>query len=199
MRLFAAVLAFAFIATAAHADDALWTQLAKGGNLILMRHGLTSPGVGDPPGFKLADCTTQRNLIDEGRAEAKRAGAAAKARNVPIKEVRTSPWCRCVETARIAFASEPVVDTMLSNLFTDPHNREAQVAAFRTLRGDATDRRKHRAGHARRNDRRLYRDQSRHGGDGHRDAGRKGRLLGSRPPARSALAYRARSAVAPRA
>ena len=131
MRLFAALLAFALMASTAHADDALWAQLAKGGNLILMRHGLTSPGVGDPPGFKLADCTTQRNLIDEGRAEAKRAGAAVKARNVPVKEVRTSPWCRCVETARIAFATEPVVDTMLSNLFTDPQNREAQVAAFR--------------------------------------------------------------------
>jgi len=131
MRLFAAVLAVAFIASAAHADDALWAQLAKGGNLVLMRHGLTSPGVGDPAGFKPGDCTTQRNLVDEGRAEAKRAGAAVKVRNVPIKEVRTSPWCRCIETARLAFGNEPVVDTMLSNLFTDPHNREAQVAAFR--------------------------------------------------------------------
>ncbi len=131
MRLIAVFLALAFIAATARADDALWAQLAKGGHLMLMRHGLTSPGVGDPPGFKLDDCTTQRNLIETGRAESRRAGAAVKARNVPIEEVRTSPWCRCVETARLAFATEPVVDTMLSNLFTDPQNREAQVASFR--------------------------------------------------------------------
>jgi len=131
MLRFATALLLSLLAATAHADDALWAQLAKGGNLILMRHGLTTPGVGDPPGFKVSDCTTQRNLVDEGRAEAKRAGAAVKARNVRVLEVRTSPWCRCVETARIAFATEPVVDTMLSNLFTDPQNREAQVAAFR--------------------------------------------------------------------
>src|SRR5262245_49652371 len=117
------------VTSLAQADDALWATLAKGGNVVLIRHGLTTPGVGDPPGFKLDDCTTQRNLVEEGRAEARRVGAALKARSIPVSDVRASPWCRCLETARIIFGSAPTPDPMLSNLFTDPQNREKQVAA----------------------------------------------------------------------
>lgn len=120
-------------AGAARADDALWAVLAKGGNVVLIRHGLTTPGVGDPPGFTLADCASQRNLVDEGRAEARRVGVALKSRNIPIQEVRASPWCRCIETARLIFGTEPKVDTMLSNVFGDARNRDSQVAAFKRL------------------------------------------------------------------
>lgn len=129
--LFAVLLAFH--ALAAHADEALWALLAKGGQVVLIRHGLTAPGVGDPPGFKLGDCATQRNLVEEGRREAARLGEALRSRKVPVAGVRSSPWCRTVETARIAFGTEPVVDDMLANLFEDASNRDRQVAAFRKL------------------------------------------------------------------
>jgi phosphohistidine phosphatase SixA len=121
------------LALPAWADDALWALLGKGGQVVLVRHGLTTPGVGDPPGFKLAECATQRNLVDEGRREAERLGAALRARKIPVAGVVSSPWCRCVETARIAFGTEPAVDDTLSNLFDHAANREKQVAQFRKL------------------------------------------------------------------
>lgn len=132
MRLVLAV-ALLVLAVPARADDALWALLEKGGQVVLVRHGLTTPGVGDPPGFKPGDCATQRNLVDEGRHEAQRLGAALRARNVPVERVLSSPWCRCIETARIAFGSEPAIDEALSNLFDHSANRDLQVAAFRKL------------------------------------------------------------------
>lgn len=128
--LLAALLGFA---APASADEALWALLQQGGQVVLIRHGLTTPGFGDPPGMKLADCATQRNLVDEGRREAERLGAALRARNVPVALVVSSPWCRCIETARIAFGSEPSIDDALSNLFEHSHNRDRQVAAFRKI------------------------------------------------------------------
>ena len=119
----------------AGADDALWDVLKGGGRVILMRHAITTPGVGDPPGFKLDDCATQRNLIDEGREHAKRVGAAFRARGVPVAQVLSSPWCRCVETARLAFGTPGEISTPLSNLFGRPEMHEPQVRQLRPLLG----------------------------------------------------------------
>lgn len=114
----------------AAADEALWQLLAQGGQVLMIRHGLTTPGVGDPPGFRLEDCATQRNLSEEGRAEARKLGAALKARGVPVGEVLASPWCRCVETARLAFGRSTRWDA-LSNVFGRPQNVEAQLKLLR--------------------------------------------------------------------
>ncbi|HUG78582.1 MAG TPA: histidine phosphatase family protein, partial [Burkholderiales bacterium] len=78
----------------AHADEALWDALRGGGHVLYVRHSQTTSGIGDPPGFKLEECTTQRNLSDEGRAQARRMGEALRLRKVPIGEVLSSPWCR---------------------------------------------------------------------------------------------------------
>ena len=125
------------LAIPAWADEALWALLAKGGQVVLVRHGLTTPGVGDPPGFRLGECATQRNLVDEGRREAERLGAALRAHKVPVARVVSSPWCRCVETARLAFGTEPAIDDALSNLFDNSANREKQIAQFKKLVADA--------------------------------------------------------------
>ena len=125
-------------ASPAQANDALWALLQRGGQVVLVRHAVTDPGVGDPPGFKLDDCATQRNLSAAGKAEAERLGAAIKARGVAVARVLTSPWCRCVDTARIAFGGADV-DATLGNLFTHPQNRERQVADFRRLVAAAPD------------------------------------------------------------
>ena len=114
------------------ADEALWSLLKKGGQVVLMRHAVTTPGVGDPPGFRLDDCSTQRNLTDEGRQDARRVGAAFSARSVVLERVYSSPWCRCVETANLAFGKSEI-STALSNLFTHPENRERQVREMREL------------------------------------------------------------------
>jgi len=114
----------------AHADEALWDALRAGGHVLYIRHSQTTPGFGDPPGFKLEDCSTQRNLSDEGRAQARRMGKALRARGVPIGEVLSSPWCRCVETAQLAFGRAKVW-TPLSNLHARQENAEKQVRALR--------------------------------------------------------------------
>ena len=89
-------------AAPAAADDALWTLLKGGGQIVMFRHA-NAPGTFDPPGMRLADCATQRNLDEQGRDEARRIGAAFRARAIPIDLVLSSQWCRCRETARLAF------------------------------------------------------------------------------------------------
>ena len=68
----------------ASADEALWSLLKGGGQVILVRHALTTPGVGDPEGMTLGDCSTQRNLNDEGRAHARQLGDAFRTRGVAV-------------------------------------------------------------------------------------------------------------------
>jgi broad specificity phosphatase PhoE len=87
---------------AATAEDA-WAALRNGGVVVLLRHAQTVPGVGDPPGFRLDDCGTQRNLSDAGRQQARRLGEAFKAAGVPVGEILSSRWCRCIDTASEAF------------------------------------------------------------------------------------------------
>ncbi len=105
-------------------EEINWARLRRGGLVLLMRHGATGPGLGDPAGYRLDDCSTQRNLSEEGRGEARRIGERLAREKVPIARVYTSPWCRCRETAKIAFGRgedwEP-----LSSVF-DYAQREAE-------------------------------------------------------------------------
>ncbi len=126
------LLAALLVPLAGQADDALWALLKKGGQVVLVRHGATDPGVGDPPGFSLHDCKTQRNLNDAGKKEAQRLGAAFRAHGVPVARVLSSPWCRCQETARLAFGGARS-DGTLSNLYGRGDEGARQQAAFRKL------------------------------------------------------------------
>ena len=92
------------IAPGVAADDAKapWAALLTGGHVALIRHGNAPPGYGgDPPGFKIDDCKTQRNLDEKGREEARALGAAFRDRGVRVDRILSSPWCRCLETARL--------------------------------------------------------------------------------------------------
>jgi phosphohistidine phosphatase SixA len=115
----AALLALACVPAWALEDAKLWDQLRRGGNVILLRHGSTLPGLGDPPEFKLDDCSTQRNLSGAGRDEARRIGERLKRERVPIAQVYTSPWCRCRDTAMLAFGKAEDW-TPLSSVFDAP-------------------------------------------------------------------------------
>ena len=77
-------------------------ELKKGGNLIFIRHAY-APGGGDPKNFDINECKTQRNLSNSGRDQAKKIGSFFKDNNIPISKVYSSEWCRCKETASIAF------------------------------------------------------------------------------------------------
>ena len=92
------------IAPGLAADDAKdpWAALVKGGHVALIRHGNAPPGHGGaPPGFRLDDCKTQRNLDELGREQARALGEAFRSHGVRVDRVLSSPWCRCVETARL--------------------------------------------------------------------------------------------------
>jgi hypothetical protein len=86
------------------ADDQVAKLLREGGAVIAFRHAL-APGTFDPPGFQPGVCSTQRNLSDEGRAQARRIGEWFGARGLKPARVRSSPWCRCLDTATLAFGS----------------------------------------------------------------------------------------------
>lgn len=117
----------------ARADEALWALLQAGGHVVMVRHAVTDPGVGDPPGFRLDDCRSQRNLSEAGRREAQRLGEALRARRVPVADLQSSPWCRCLETARIAFGREAKPSPALGNLFGRPAREADQLSALRRL------------------------------------------------------------------
>jgi len=110
------------------ANAELWTRLRGGGHILLIRHAATDPGVGDPPGFRLGQCATQRNLSESGRREAAAIGAALREGGVPLGAVWSSRWCRCLDTARLAFGRvepTPVLDSMFEE---DSAARRARVA-----------------------------------------------------------------------
>ncbi|MGQ0546679.1 MAG: histidine phosphatase family protein [Betaproteobacteria bacterium] len=69
----------------------------------------------------------------EGRAQARRIGEAFRKRQVPVGRVLSSPWCRCVETAKLAFGRTPEISPAPSNLFGRHENRDAQVKQMRPL------------------------------------------------------------------
>jgi phosphohistidine phosphatase SixA len=89
-------------------DAGFWTLLREGGCVLLMRHAQTDPGVGDPPNFTLGECNTQRNLSEAGREQARKVHAAFRRERVKIDQVRSSAWCRCVDTAMLAFRQNTV-------------------------------------------------------------------------------------------
>jgi broad specificity phosphatase PhoE len=114
------------------ADDALWQRLRGGGHILLIRHAATDPGVGDPPGFRLGACATQRNLSERGRREARALGAALHAGGVAIGPVWSSRWCRCLDTARLAFGhakAAPMLDSMFNDDEAASHAKAEQTIA----------------------------------------------------------------------
>lgn len=118
-----------------------------GGPVLLMRHAQTDAGIGDPPGFVLERCATQRNLSAEGRAQARSFGARLSALGLRPTAIRSSRWCRCLHTAdeiqsglggsALAVAPWPALDS-----FFDAREREPKQSAMlrqrvKALRGPA--------------------------------------------------------------
>ena len=112
----------------------LWKLLRSGGQIVLMRHGLTDPETSEPPGARVDDCSTQRNLGVAGREEARRVGAAFRAHGIPIGKVLSSRWCRCIETARLAFGTvEPWPDLEFAGWNDSPEKRRRDRTIRETL------------------------------------------------------------------
>jgi phosphohistidine phosphatase SixA len=114
---------------AATATDDLWPQLAAGGQAVLLRHAI-APGTGDPPTFKLGDCSTQRNLSAAGRQQAWRIGAAFRHHGVKVDKVYTSQWCRCQDTAELLGLGPVEPLPLLNSFFENRSAGKAQTAAL---------------------------------------------------------------------
>jgi phosphohistidine phosphatase SixA len=125
----------AVLATPAAAQDveSLWRALAAGGHAALMRHA-EAPGVGDPPGFRLGECGTQRNLNEAGRRFSEALGAEFRRREVRVARVLSSAWCRCLDTARLlALGPVEAAPDALNSFFESPGERSRSTAALQTL------------------------------------------------------------------
>jgi phosphohistidine phosphatase SixA len=124
-------LALTGLPVAARAEDAAW-QVLREGAIVLFRHAI-APGGGDPPGMRLGDCATQRNLDATGRGQARRIGEALRAAGVPMGAVLTSQWCRAMETAELAFPGAARPEPAFNSFFADRAAELTRTAAARAL------------------------------------------------------------------
>jgi phosphohistidine phosphatase SixA len=99
------------------ADERAWAELRDGPAVLIVRHAQTEPGIGDPAEFRLGDCSTQRNLSAAGRIQAAAIGRVLRERKVNVARLESSLWCRCVDTARLAFPDLTVHETATLNSF----------------------------------------------------------------------------------
>ena len=105
-------------------------NLKVGGKLIFIRHAY-APGGGDPENFNIYDCSTQRNLSESGRIQSKKIGNFFKENKIKIKNVYSSEWCRCKETASLAFKSfktKSFLNSFFSSKFA--HKKKSQIKDF---------------------------------------------------------------------
>ena len=105
--------------------------LNEPGHALLLRHAL-APGVGDPAGFQLEDCTTQRNLSAQGRQQARQIGDQLRAAGIQNATVYSSRWCRCLETAELLGFGEPQPLPAIDSFFRsrEPDAKAEATAAF---------------------------------------------------------------------
>lgn len=108
--------------------------LRAGGCVLMLRHAQTDAGIGDPPDFRLDQCSTQRNLSPEGRAQARGIGQWIARLGLQPRQVRSSPWCRCIDTAALAFGRHAVLPALAST-FDERGSASRQTQQLRTLLG----------------------------------------------------------------
>ena len=111
-------------------------NLKVGGKLIFIRHAY-APGGGDPENFNIYDCSTQRNLSESGRIQSRKIGNFFKENRIKIEDVYSSEWCRCKETASLAFKNfktKSFLNSFFSSEFA--HNKNEQIRNFQKFLSD---------------------------------------------------------------
>ena len=114
--------------------------IRQGGVVVVFRH-TDAPGTFDPPGFSLNDCSTQRNLGPQGRDQARQIGQWFAQRGLKPQTVRSSPWCRCQDTARLAFGTAEVWPALGSPVGVSPEVTAARATQWRQALQAASRRR----------------------------------------------------------
>ena len=115
----------------AQANAEFAAALREGGCAVILRHAQTEAGIGDPPGFRLDICSTQRNLSTEGRAQARRIGDWFAAQGLRPQALLSSAWCRCRDTADLAFRKHALWPA-LNSFFGNADSGKEQAAQMRT-------------------------------------------------------------------
>ena len=126
-KIFVFFLFFFNFSNSSYANENLINILQEQSNIIFIRHSL-APGNGDPAGFILSDCSTQRNLNQKGVNQSKKIGKFFEKNQIPIELVLSSEWCRCKDTAFYAFGDFKTFDAL--NSFYDDRfaaNEDEQI------------------------------------------------------------------------
>ena len=123
------LLVFARAEPVVGAEESVWQALRTPGAVIVLRHSFAPGGV-DPPDARLDDCSTQRNLDESGRAQARRIGEEFRQRGISVDTVLSSPRCRCLDTARLAFGKAQSWEPLQGSL-NDADLRQRQLAEIR--------------------------------------------------------------------
>lgn len=118
-------------------EEQLFEALRTGRAAALLRHAL-APGTGDPAGFRLDDCATQRNLSAAGRDQARAIGERLRGQGIAQAQVYSSQWCRCLETARLLELGAVKELPALNSFFGDRASAGAQTAALKDFLNSGT-------------------------------------------------------------
>ncbi len=130
--LLVAVSAFSVCAAQRAGESEAGVIALREGAIVLFRHA-RAPGVGDPDNFNLQDCSTQRNLDDQGRAEARAIGKFFRDNAIDVGQVLSSEWCRCLETAELAFPGRVTREPSFNSFFRDRASEAVQTARGRAV------------------------------------------------------------------
>ena len=112
----------------AHANDdsALMKAMQSKGYILMLRHAI-APGFGDPDDIEIGDCSTQRNLDEQGREQSRQIGVWLKRNNITPSAIYSSQWCRCLDTARLLDLGEVKELSALNSFFQMAENRESNI------------------------------------------------------------------------
>lgn len=111
-------------------EETLWRALASKGHVALLRHAI-APGTGDPAEFSVGDCSTQRNLSTEGRAQAARIGDRFRKNGMDTARVFSSQWCRCLDTAQLLELGPVEKLPILNSFYQRTERRDPQTRALK--------------------------------------------------------------------
>ena len=105
-------------------------RITSVGHILMIRHAL-APGSGDPPNFTIGDCTTQRNLDDSGREQARKIGDWLRTNGVKSARIYSSQWCRCLETAALIGLGSVQELSALNSFYERVQDREPNISALK--------------------------------------------------------------------
>ena len=129
IRWLATIVFCAWAVSVSQATEPVWDAVRTPGAVVVLRHSY-APGGFDPPDARLDDCSTQRNLDETGRAQARRLGEAFRQHGIAVGAILSSPRCRCLDTARLAFWRVEAWE-VLQGALGDADRRRRQLAEIR--------------------------------------------------------------------